>query len=146
MIIKMKNKKELIKEIKQLQNNILILSKALNYEKEEKDFFKLFSNFLRSNLREVWESSEDRTTKSFVKSDQKFHTLLIGISGNKLLLETWTQLYTRSSVQTIVSEHQDDLLSIAKIHLPIIEAIKQNNAQAYSAAIVTHYENIITNI
>lgn len=88
-------------------------------------------------------AAKNNDVKSFVISDQKFHTILMRSSNNTLLLELWTQLYTRSSVQTVIKEHDADLNDIAKLHLPIIEAIKQNNTQAYKDAIKAHYTQII---
>ncbi|SFZ97311.1 Transcriptional regulator, GntR family [hydrothermal vent metagenome] len=101
---------------------------------------------LKKHYNNMLLSAKDNDIKSFVNADQKFHTTILSASDNTLLLDIWTQLYTRSSVQKVVKDYHDNFLSIAQLHLPIIEAIEQHNSEAHKDAIIAHYANIYINI
>ena len=91
-------------------------------------------------------ATQNKDFKSFVTHDQVFHTALLQASNNTLLTDIWTQQYTRSSVQTVISEYGEELKDVVLMHLPIIEALESNNQEALIVAIKAHYQRIIENL
>ena len=84
--------------------------------------------------------------KTFVTHDQAFHTALLQSTENILLTDLWTQQYTRSAVQTVIGEYNDDLEAVALMHYPMIEALESDNSQKLIDAIKVHYQRIIKNL
>jgi len=101
---------------------------------------------LKEAYNGMLQSAKDNDIHSFVKYDQLVHAALVHASKNKLLIELWTQQYTRSSVQTVIHEFKGNLHEIALMHLPIVNAIESKNSKALKSALQMHYQQIIKTI
>ena len=91
-------------------------------------------------------ASEVKDIKLFVEHDKAFHSILIEMSGNSLILELWTQQYTKSSVHNVLKGFTSSLDEIIQMHLPIIEAIESASSVQCEQAVNAHYKKIIKNI
>ena len=98
---------------------------------------------MKSAYDSMVKAVEDKDLQAYVQHDQTFHSTLLMAANNTLLLDIWTQQYTRSSVQTVVNEFGEDLQKFVLMHLPIIQALEEQNTQNLMAAVKTHYQSII---
>lgn len=109
-----------------------------------KEFNKV--EVLKSEYQKMFKAAEAKNIKEFIIHDQKFHETLLIMSGNKLLLEIWKQQYTKSFVQNMLQNFEASLESIAKIHIPIIEAIEAASITQSQKTVEAHYKIIIQHI
>ena len=100
---------------------------------------------LENIYSEMLKIAKTEDSKAFVKVDQLFHATLIRSLNNVLIEDLWTQQYTKSSVQNVIQEFSGTLEDVAKMHLPIIEAIKEQSLSKSVDAVHVHYKNIYTN-
>ena len=101
---------------------------------------------LKTSYGFMIEAVKENNIKLFVEHDKAFHTILIKMSGNSLLLELWRQQYTKSSVHNIIKGFESSLDEIVAIHLPIIKAIENASSMQCKQAVNNHYKIIIKNI
>jgi DNA-binding GntR family transcriptional regulator len=101
---------------------------------------------MKNSYTGMLQAAQMKDIKTFVTHDQAFHTALLQSTENILLTDLWTQQYTRSAVQTVISEYNDDLKAVALMHYPMIEALEKQNSQELIAAIKVHYRYIIKNL
>jgi DNA-binding GntR family transcriptional regulator len=101
---------------------------------------------MKRSYDDMLQAAQNEDLKSFVAHDQAFHLALLKTNNNTLLTAIWTQQYTRSSVQTVISAYGENLKDVVLMHLPIIEAIENNNHEALIVAIKAHYKRIIENL
>ena len=74
--------------------------------------------------------------------DASFHGRIIELSGNRTLLRVWRSLepFPRTYI-TLVSPGSDPHWS-ADLHTPILEALRERNADAVAASLARHFEEV----
>lgn len=73
--------------------------------------------------------------------DARFHEIIVETAGNAVLLESWSGL--RIEAYTLVSliKSQLDLSAIAQAHLPIVDALRQRDADLTGKVMREHIEH-----
>jgi len=75
----------------------------------------------------------------FMLHDVQFHRLIVEGSGNRTLLELWTSLHVEARTMITYTRY-GDLHAIAESHVPILEAVRDRDAERASAALREHFE------
>ena len=101
---------------------------------------------LKDTYQKMLNAAKSKDIKLLVEHDQYFHEILLTGSKNYTIRKIWRELYTKSSVQNIIKELDTSLEEIAKMHMPIIEALLDKSSKKYTQAVNNHYKIIINNI
>jgi len=101
---------------------------------------------LKDAYQKMLDAAKSKDIKLLVEHDQYFHEMLLSGSKNCTIKKIWRELYTKSSVQNVIKELDTSLEEIAKMHLPIIEALLDKSSKKYAQAVNNHYAIIINNI
>jgi len=101
---------------------------------------------LKDTYQKMLDAAKSKNIKLLVEHDQYFHEILLTGSKNYTIRKIWRELYTKSSVQNVIKELDTSLEEIAKMHLPIIEALLDKSSKKYVQAVNNHYVIIINSI
>jgi len=101
---------------------------------------------LKDTYQKMLNAAKSKDIKLLVEHDQYFHEILLTGSKNYTIRKIWRELYTKSSVQSVIKELDTSLEEIAKMHMPIIEALLDKSSKKYVQAVNNHYTIIINNI
>jgi len=101
---------------------------------------------LKDTYQKMLNAAKSKDIKLLVEHDQYFHEILLTGSKNYTIRKIWRELYTKSSVQNVIKELDTSLEEIAKMHMPIIEALLDKSSKKYVQAVNNHYAIIINNI
>jgi DNA-binding GntR family transcriptional regulator len=96
-----------------------------------------------ATLRDVFErmlaASETGDVRQVSVIDREFHDALISLSEHSLLQSTWSVVSLRvRQVMALRNRRNSDIRQIAYNHLPIIEAIEQQNSAEAVRLLETH--------
>lgn len=96
-------------------------------------------NVLRGITNEMLSAAEDGDLSAVNRLDRRFHDALIELSGHSLLATLWNTITQRvQQVMALRNRRNSDMRQIAYNHLPIIEAIEQQDAELAMSLIRKH--------
>ena len=99
---------------------------------------------LEEDLATMDEALREGDPERFVTADVEFHTTLVEMSGNEILLHLIRALRnaTRQSIERGLQARTSlpDLEEIQQVHAEIVQAVKRSDAGAASAAVAKHFE------
>ena len=79
--------------------------------------------------------------------DARFHELIVEASGNAVLLDTWSGLRIEAfTLVSVVTSHLD-LVAIANTHLPILDALREGDADLTGKVMkehIAHFGDLLT--
>jgi DNA-binding GntR family transcriptional regulator len=79
------------------------------------------------------------TVHDFMLHDVGFHRLIVEGSGNRTLIDLWTSLHVEARTMITYTRY-GDLHAIAESHVPILDALRDGDAERSSAALRDHFE------
>jgi DNA-binding GntR family transcriptional regulator len=86
------------------------------------------------------QSAENNALDELIEHDLSFHRCICEWSGSRLLLNSWTPLY--STIQRFIFQTHPayfaDLYALADTHLTLIDAFRSRNEQTVVALIQEH--------
>jgi len=94
---------------------------------------------LRQHYHEMLVAAESGDLALVNKIDRAFHDTLLELSEHSLLLSTWNVVSMRvRQVMALLNRRNSDLRQIAYNHLPIIEAIANNDEELAAVLVQKH--------
>src|SRR5699024_7292750 len=72
--------------------------------------------------------------------DARFHELIVEATGNAVLLESWSNLRIESFTLISVITSDLDLSAIANSHLPILDALRQQDTTLTAKILYEHIQ------
>jgi DNA-binding GntR family transcriptional regulator len=91
--------------------------------------------------REVLGMAQAEDVREQVEHDVRFHELIVAASGNARLIELWASLQVESRTMITALRTGLDAAAIARLHEPIVDALRRRDADAAAAAIRGHVED-----
>lgn len=99
-------------------------------------------DLLRQHFRGMLANADENNLKKVNDIDRAFHDTLIELSRHSMLISLWNTVALRvRQVMALLNERNTDLKQIAYNHLPIIEAIAEQDEQRAVALIKEHIGN-----
>lgn len=98
---------------------------------------------LRANAQELEQLAERRNLIAYLESDRRFHLRLLGLSGNRHLVEVVGNLRARSrlyGLQTLAE--RGELVSSAREHERIIDLVLRQDADGAIALVRQHIAHV----
>jgi len=93
---------------------------------------------LRHLLRQMVEAARKNDFKAYLNSDLPFHRLIVAASGNTHLLRTWDELGFQIRANLFLTRDNSDLLEIAHLHPPIVEALDAGDGRRAATLLRDH--------
>ncbi len=82
-----------------------------------------------------------------VRQELQFHRSLIALSGNKLLLDTWSTLQVQIQRVLLVRHNQyPNLEELVDSHLPLLAALERKDADLAAAEIAAHTSQALVDL
>lgn len=97
---------------------------------------------LENCLDQMKNAVEANNIRKFSSADNQFHRLIVGYSGNDTMISFWESLKMQLHVVAAVVDSSIPLEEIYKLHLPVVDALKEINNSEASMHLTTHYEVI----
>jgi len=102
---------------------------------------------LRTIVAKMLQTVTRGDVMKLVRQEFEFHRLLLELSGNTLLLQTWSSL--RVQIQRVLSfriHGYHNLEEIAASHLPLLDALERQDAEEAAKAIVAHVDQALDDL
>jgi DNA-binding GntR family transcriptional regulator len=77
---------------------------------------------------------------AFIVHDVGFHRRIVEASGNSVLLELWRSLHVEVRTTITLIKRVADLLDVAETHRPVLDALRERDADAAARALRDHIE------
>jgi DNA-binding GntR family transcriptional regulator len=90
--------------------------------------------------REVARMAEAEDLREQVEHDVRFHQLIVEASGNARLIELWESLQVESRTTITALRTGLDPVEVARMHEPIVDALRRADADAAAREIRSHVE------
>jgi len=85
-------------------------------------------SLLDAEMESMRRAARDQDQHGLLMHDARFHELIVEAAGNSVLLDTWSGLRIEAvSLISLVTSHLD-LVAIADTHLPILDALRERDA------------------
>lgn len=91
--------------------------------------------------REVRDMARAQDLREQVEHDVRFHRLIVEASGNARLLELWESLQVDARTMITAIRTGLDPVEVATLHEPIVEALRDGDADAAGERIRRHVED-----
>lgn len=97
---------------------------------------------MRSEYGKLFQAAAESDMTQFITIDSGLHQRIIEQSNNQFLLSLWIHCTLPQYLILCDNYRKDDLVSLAKNHLPYCEAVESGKKSQLSAAIRSHYKNL----
>jgi DNA-binding GntR family transcriptional regulator len=99
-----------------------------------------------SELREEFEgmrrAAEADDPQTLSRHDASFHRIIVEAAGNGVLLDTWRTLGVQARTYVTMLKAEADLVEIADLHRPLLEALADRSPEAAAAALRWHFDEL----
>jgi DNA-binding GntR family transcriptional regulator len=99
-----------------------------------------------SELREEFEgmhrAAEAGDPQTLSRHDASFHRIIVEAAGNGVLLDTWRTLGVQARTYVTMLKADADLVEIADLHRPLLEALADRSPEAAAAALRWHFDEL----
>lgn len=96
---------------------------------------------LDRTLHQMRELARNGDVHGQLRLDARFHELIVGASGNSLLLEMWRSLHVETRTLITVTHAHQDMLSIALAHEAIVRALRLRDPELSGKEMRDHIEH-----
>lgn len=107
---------------------------------------ELFSQ-LDSEVQSMRKAARNQDQHGLLVHDARFHELIVEAADNRILLDAWSGLRIEAfTLVSVVTSHLD-LVAIANTHLPILDALRQGDADLTGKVMrehITHFGDLLT--
>lgn len=83
---------------------------------------------------------ENNDVKRFTKADNSFHRAIIEHANNARMLEIWDSLKIQLQVIATLTEKAVPVDVVYRMHLPIVEALKNSDRKSAARLLASHYQ------
>jgi DNA-binding GntR family transcriptional regulator len=74
----------------------------------------------------------------FARANIQFHRSIVGMSSNQTLLKVWDSLEIGMRSRLNLQKNEDRLFTLAEIHQPIVDALKQGDLKRTGTLLREH--------
>lgn len=96
---------------------------------------------LETELEAMREAAGRDDRHALLVHDARFHELIVETAGNTVLLETWSGLRIEAFTLVSVIRSHWDLMTIANTHVPILDALRQQDPNLVGKQMLEHIES-----
>jgi DNA-binding GntR family transcriptional regulator len=82
----------------------------------------------------------------FARANINFHRSIVGLSSNETLHKVWDSLEIGMRSRLNLQKNEDKLLSLAEIHQPIVDALKQGDLKQTGVLLREHAFSFLDNL
>lgn len=96
---------------------------------------------LEAEMQNMHDAAKADDQHGLLVHDARFHEVIVEAAGNSVLLESWGGLRIEAFTLVSVIKSQLDLGAIADAHQPIVDALRQRNADLTGKVMRDHIEH-----
>ena len=99
---------------------------------------------LRRLAEAIVESAQHGDFAAFQEHNQTLHRTIVEAAGNSILLKTWDSLFFQVRTRFTMDYLQSaDPVSIAREHLPIVDALQSGDPELVAALLASHSHHLV---
>jgi DNA-binding GntR family transcriptional regulator len=91
-------------------------------------------------------AAQSGDTEGFASANIQFHRSIVGLSSNQTLPKVWDSLEIGMRSRLNLQKNEDRLLSLAEIHQPIVDALKQGDLKQTGVLLREHAFSFLDNL
>ncbi len=99
---------------------------------------------LEGEFEEMVRSANEGDLPEIAQHDVRFHELIVEAAGNAILLDTWRSLRVEARTVITVLKADVDLIEIAEMHRPLLDALADGSPEEAGKALRWHFETLQT--
>lgn len=96
---------------------------------------------LEAEMQNMHDAAEANDQHGLLVHDARFHEVIVEAAGNSVLLDSWGGLRIEAFTLVSVIKSQLDLGAIAQTHQPIVDALRQRDADLTGKVMRDHIEH-----
>lgn len=96
---------------------------------------------LEAEMSNMEQAAAEHDQHGLLVHDARFHEIIVETAGNTVLLESWSGLRIEAFTLVSVIKSHLDLLAIAHAHRPIVDALRQRDADLTGKVMREHIEH-----
>lgn len=96
---------------------------------------------LEAEMQNMHEAANANDQHGLLVHDARFHEVIVEAAGNSVLLESWSGLRIEAFTLVSVIKSRLDLRAIAQTHQPIVDSLRQRDADLTGKVMRDHIEH-----